>query len=149
MILNLPEVRRMSSANLRLTPQRQAVLDVLRSCYDHPTAADVLERVRRQHPGIGAATVYRSLALLVDSGEALELNLGDGASARYDGNTSHHDHVVCADCGRAIDIPRNTASAPNISGLARRTGFAITGYDLQFHGRCPDCRKQAHTSQPD
>ena len=99
-----------TAADLRLTPQRRAVLDVLRACTDHPTAADVLERVRRHHPGIGAATVYRSLALLVDSGEALELSLGDGASARYDGNTSHHDHVVCVDCGRAVDIPRTTTA---------------------------------------
>jgi len=136
----------MPTAHLRLTPQRQAVLDVLRSCTDHPTAADVLARVRRSHPGIGAATVYRSLALLVETGDALELNLGDGASARYDGNTSHHDHVVCVDCGRAIDVPRGNVPPPNVSGLARRTGFAIDGYDLQFRGRCPDCRKTSTTS---
>jgi Fur family ferric uptake transcriptional regulator/Fur family peroxide stress response transcriptional regulator len=145
MILN-PEVRPMSIASLRLTPQRRAVLDVLRSCSDHPTAADVLERVRRRHPGIGAATVYRSLALLVETGEALELTLGDGASARYDGNTTHHDHVVCTDCGRAIDIPRDSAPTPNVRGLARRTGFVISGYDLQFRGRCPDCRNKQTTS---
>jgi Fur family ferric uptake transcriptional regulator/Fur family peroxide stress response transcriptional regulator len=132
----------MTSDALRLTPQRRAVLDVLRSCADHPTASDVLDRVRKRNPGIGAATVYRSLALLVEAGEALELNLGDGASARYDGNTSHHDHVVCVDCGRAIDIPRHSPT-PNVSGLSRRTGFSITGYDLQFHGRCPDCRNKS------
>src|SRR4051812_30402509 len=131
----------MQRTTLRLTPQRRAVLDVLRACDDHPTAADVLARVRRRHPGIGAATVYRSLALLVESGEALELNLGDGASARYDGNISHHDHVVCVDCGCAIDIPRNSPT-PNVAGLSRRTGFSITGYDLQFHGSCPDCRNK-------
>ena len=134
----------MADANVRLTPQRRAVLDVLRTSEDHPTAADVLDRVRKQHPGIGAATVYRSLALLVETGEALELNLGDGASARYDGNTSHHDHVVCVDCGRAVDVARNSPT-PSLAGLARRTGFSITGYDLQFHGRCPDCRNaQTH-----
>jgi len=134
----------MSSVTARLTPQRQAVLDVLRSCEDHPTAADVLGRVRRRHPGIGAATVYRSLAWLVENGAALELSLGDGASARYDGNTTHHDHVVCIDCGRAIDVRRNNPG-PNVTGLARRTGFAISGYDLQFRGKCPACRKQQST----
>ena len=60
---------------MRITPQRRAVLEVLHAAHDHPTAADVFERVRRVHPGIGAATVYRTLGLLVDSGEALELNL--------------------------------------------------------------------------
>jgi Fe2+ or Zn2+ uptake regulation protein len=136
----------MERTTLRLTPQRRAVLDVLRECDDHPTAADVLARVRRRHPGIGAATVYRSLALLVENGDALELNLGDGASARYDGNISHHDHVVCVGCGRALDVARGKTSGPNVTRLARRTGFAISGYDLQFRGHCPDCRKQLSRS---
>src|SRR3954447_3895909 len=95
---------------VRLTPQRRAVLDVLRGCADHPTAAEVLERVRQRHPGIGAATVYRSLGLLVETGEALELSLGDGASARYDGNVTVHDHLVCDACGRAVDVTRATTA---------------------------------------
>src|SRR3954451_24263204 len=78
--------------------------DVLGSSHDHPTAAEVYDRVRRVHPGIGAATVYRSLALLVETGQALELSLADGASARYDGNVGRHDHVVCVGCGRAVDV---------------------------------------------
>ena len=123
---------------LRMTPQRQAVLDVLLTSYDHPTAAEVYDRVRRVSPGIGAATVYRTLARLVESGHALELSLGDGSSARYDGNVARHDHVVCDTCGRAVDVE---TPLPNraISLLSRDTGFRITGYDLQFHGRCPDC----------
>jgi Fur family transcriptional regulator, peroxide stress response regulator len=127
---------------VRLTPQRRAVLDVLRESTDHPTAAEVLERVHHRDPGIGAATVYRTLGLLVAMGEAFELSLGDGASARYDGNTTHHDHVVCEGCGRAVDVER-VAVAPvtrAASTVESRTGFAVTGYDLQFRGRCPDCR---------
>jgi Fe2+ or Zn2+ uptake regulation protein len=127
-----------TSAPLRMTPQRQAVLDVLHSSPDHPTAAEVYDRVRRIHPGIGAATVYRSLGLLVSSGDALELNLGDGSSARYDGKVGHHDHVVCDGCGRAVDV-RTPLPSSAISTLSRTTGFRITGYDLQFRGRCPDC----------
>ena len=121
-----------------MTPQRQAVLDVLHSSPDHPTAADVLERVRATRPGVGAATVYRALALLVENGQALELTLGDGTSARYDGNVDRHDHVVCTSCGRAVDV--DTALPPQaVRTLSRRTGFSISGYDLQFRGRCPAC----------
>jgi Fur family ferric uptake transcriptional regulator/Fur family peroxide stress response transcriptional regulator len=124
--------------DLRMTPQRRAVLQVLHEADDHPTAADVFERVRRLVPGIGAATVYRTLALLVDSGQALELSLGDGDSARYDGNVSRHDHLVCVDCGTAIDVssplPRRA-----VDELAATTGFTITSYDVQFRGRCSRC----------
>lgn len=129
-----------------MTPQRQAVLDVLVAAHDHPSAAEVLDRVQHVHPGIGAATVYRTLALLVESGQALELTLGDGSSARYDGNVARHDHVVCDRCGRAVDVetplPRHAMST-----LARDTGFAITGYHLQFRGRCPDCSAVSATER--
>lgn len=127
-------------AGLRVTPQRRAVLDVLRTSHDHPTAAEVFERVRQVVPGIGSATVYRTLSLLVESGQALELSLGDGASARFDGNVHRHDHVVCDLCERAVDITTELPAA-TLEGVAGDTGFSITGYDLQFRGRCPDCRQ--------
>jgi Fe2+ or Zn2+ uptake regulation protein len=132
---------------LRLTPQRQAVLDVLQAAHDHPTAYEVFERVRRISPGIGPATVYRSLALLVESGQALELALGDGASARYDSNIARHDHLVCHRCGRAVDID-TPVSARTIAGVEAESDFLVTGYDLQFRGLCPDCRQQPPSKTP-
>ncbi|CAO5240855.1 Fur family transcriptional regulator [Frankia sp. AgKG'84/4] len=131
--------------DLRLTPQRMAVLDVLRDAHDHPTAAEVYERVRRVSPRIGSATVYRTLALLVSTGRALELSLGDGAAARYDANTSRHDHAVCDGCGCAVDLDHPVPDGI-VAEIARRSGFAITGYDLQFRGICPEC--QARGSDP-
>lgn len=125
--------------DLRLTPQRMAVLRVLQEAHDHPTAAEVYERVRRTSPRIGSATVYRTLALLVATGRALELSLGDGAAARYDANTSRHDHAVCEGCGRAVDLDHPFPDGV-VAEIARRSGFAITGYDLQFRGICPDCQ---------
>lgn len=124
--------------DLRLTPQRAAVLEVLRAAHDHPTAAEVYERVREVVPGIGSATVYRSLALLVSTGHALELNLGPGSAARYDANTNRHDHAVCDRCGRAVDIDHPIPEGL-VAEIARNSGYAITGYDLRFRGLCPDC----------
>lgn len=124
--------------DLRLTPQRQAVLDALRASHDHPTAQDVLDRVRRTSPGIGAATVYRALGLLVEQGQALELDLGDTA-ARYDANTLRHDHVVCTGCGAAADV--DAPLPPRLAaGVASVTGFTVTGHDLRFRGLCPTCQ---------
>jgi Fur family ferric uptake transcriptional regulator/Fur family peroxide stress response transcriptional regulator len=128
-----------SQTSFRLTPQRRAVFDVLRASHDHPTAREVFERVQRISPEIGPATVYRSLALLVESGQALELALGGGASARYDANIARHDHLVCAGCGRAVDID-TPVSARTVAGLEAESGFVVTGYDLQFRGVCADCR---------
>lgn len=123
----------------RLTPQRAAVLDAVRSASDHPTARDIFRRVQGQVPGIGFATVYRTLNLLVDHGEVLELQLGDDPVARYDGNVGHHDHVVCRSCGRIGDlsVPLPTAV---VTEAEQRSGFALDGYELQFLGECADCR---------
>jgi Fur family ferric uptake transcriptional regulator/Fur family peroxide stress response transcriptional regulator len=124
---------------LRLTPRRQAVLDVLVAAHDHPTAAQVFDRVRTLHPGIGPATVYRTLGLLVDAGRARVLALGEGASARYDANVSRHDHVVCVDCGAATDV-ETPLPDETVAALAARTGYAALDYDLQVRGRCPSCQ---------
>jgi Fe2+ or Zn2+ uptake regulation protein len=131
------------TTDLRLTPQRRAVLDVLRASHDHPTAQDVLDRVRRTSPGIGAATVYRALNLLVEQGQALELGLGD-AAARYDANTARHDHVVCVRCGAAADVD---AALPGelAENVAQVSGFTVTGHDLRFRGLCPTCQSRTAT----
>ena len=128
--------------DLRLTPQRRAVLDVLRGCDDHPTAAEVFDRVRSVSPGIGAATVYRALGRLVETGQALELSLDGAPAARYDANTTRHDHLVCQGCGAAVDLD---APVPDVvvDAVAERTGWHVGAYDLTFHGRCPTCQATA------
>ena len=122
----------------RLTPQRRAVLEVLRDSPDHPTAIEVYERVRARASGIGAATVYRTLALLVSTGQARELNFDNGA-ARYDAMTERHDHLVCVGCGSATDI-QSPIPAAVLAEIASDYGYAVAGYDLQFRGLCPDCQ---------
>lgn len=131
----------------RVTPQRRAVLDVLMAARDHPTAAQVFDRVRAKQPGIGAATVYRTLSLLVAEGQARMLSLGEGASARYDANISRHDHVLCVDCGAAMDVEA-PLPAGALADMASRTGYDLTEYDVQFRGRCPSCDRKANLAHP-
>jgi Fe2+ or Zn2+ uptake regulation protein len=121
---------------LRLTPQRRAILEALRASANHPTAAELLARVQKRSLGISPATVYRTLGLLVNSGLALELKIGDGGAARYDGNTEPHDHLICTSCGHVKDVHQ---PEPDLSGVMG-TGFTVTGYDLRIHGVCPDCQ---------
>jgi len=127
--------------DLRLTPQRQAVLDTLAASDDHPTAAQVLERVRARVPGIGPATVYRTLALLVDTGRAGELRAGEGQAIRYDRTATRHDHLVCTGCGRVCDV--QVGLDPDaLRELNTTTSFTVTGYDIRLHGRCARCAAQ-------
>jgi Fe2+ or Zn2+ uptake regulation protein len=122
-----------------MTPQREAVLEAVRSSRVHPSADDVLRDVRRRTPGIGVATVYRTLDLLVRSGHITELRLGDESVTRYDGNARRHDHVICSGCGRIFDVevslPRTVVAA-----AGGQADVVIEDYDLQFRGRCEPCR---------
>jgi Fur family transcriptional regulator, peroxide stress response regulator len=127
-----------SQALPRLTPQRRAVLDVLSDSDDHPTASQVLDRVRARVAGIGAATVYRTLALLVQSGRATELRVGEGQALRYDRTVHRHDHLVCTECGQVQDV-HVALDAASLADLTERTSFTVQGYDVQLHGRCAQC----------
>jgi Fur family peroxide stress response transcriptional regulator len=127
----------MAGMDVRLTPQRRAVLDVPHAAHDHPTAAEVYERVRLNAPGIGAATVYRTLGMLVRHGQALELSL-TGQPSRYDANTERHDHLVCDSCGRAVDV-QATLPSESLAAVAAGAGFTMTGVDLRIRGLCASC----------
>src|SRR5690348_6628216 len=78
----------------KLTPQREAVYEVIRERDDHPTAGDIFEAARKRLPGISYATVYNSLRYLKEAGLVHEISFGDCAS-RYDGVMERHDHAIC------------------------------------------------------
>ncbi|MBW3619831.1 MAG: transcriptional repressor [Actinobacteria bacterium] len=122
-----------------MTPQREAVLAAVRSSRVHPSAEEIIRQVRTTSPGIGLATVYRSLDVLVRSGRITELRLGDGAVARYDGNVRRHDHVVCSGCERVFDVEVDLPSSV-VSAAGGQVDVDIDDYDLEFRGRCERCR---------
>jgi Fur family transcriptional regulator, peroxide stress response regulator len=128
----------MSTDTMRATPQRRAVLEVLTESTDHPTASQVLDRVRQRVPELGGATVYRTLALLVASGTVAEIRLGDGRAVRYDHTTDRHDHLVCVDCGRVEDVSIPIGRKV-LDQIAASTSFTPIHYEVKVHGRCADC----------
>jgi Fe2+ or Zn2+ uptake regulation protein len=136
----IDDVRHDDPAAFRMTPQREAVLAAVRSSDVHPSAEDILGVVRDTSPGIGVATVYRTLDLLVRHGRVQELRLGDESVTRYDGNVRRHDHVICSDCGQVFDVE---VSLPDtlVAAAGGQVGVTIDDYDLQLRGRCERCRQ--------
>lgn len=125
----------------RNTVQRALVLDAVRSLHNHPTSADVYEKVRLQHPGISRATVYRNLNVLADRGDVLRVEISDGAD-RYDFCTTPHYHAKCRVCGCVVDI-----DMPYLADLADEVadahGFSIEGHQIAFTGLCAACSAKA------
>jgi Fur family transcriptional regulator, ferric uptake regulator len=127
----------------RLTPQRHAVLRVIAASHDHLTPAEIHERILETNPGIGLVTVYRVINLLAELKLICRVGI-DAAGPRYlmRRPTGHHHHLICSQCGRAVDFT-DCDLAPLEKRLSRETGFIIDGHFLEVHGRCPACTAAA------
>jgi Fur family peroxide stress response transcriptional regulator len=122
----------------RMTPQRMAILKALLAA-DHPTIQQIDAVVRRDFPMTSLVTVYRTIALLRDAGEVLEVDPGDPL-AHYDGlRPAQHPHLVCKACGRVADSPDLDLDAVTVE-LAHRAGNWTLGQEVLFYGLCPDCQ---------
>lgn len=123
----------------RLTPQRLAVLKVLAQSPNHPSVEEVHQLVRRDFPTTSLATIYKTVHLLKEMGEILELGFAEWGS-RYDGRRPYpHPHVICTQCGAVVD-PDFPGMAEMARDMAEKTGFFITHHRLDFFGLCPRCR---------
>jgi Fur family ferric uptake transcriptional regulator len=123
----------------RLTPQRRAVLKTIAGSHEHVTPAEVCARVRQEYPAIGLATVYRLINLLAQLNLICRVNLGgDPQSYLMRRPMEHHHHLVCSQCGRAVDFTDCDLNRLE-QRLSKNTGFAIEGHILEIYGRCPSC----------
>ena len=123
---------------LRMTCQRQIILEELGKVKSHPTADEVYEMVRRRLPRISLGTVYRNLEVLSQCGMIQKLELG-GSQRRYDGQVKRHYHVRCQQCGRMDDII-SEPMAEIESKLRSQCPHEIVGHRLELIGVCPDCK---------
>lgn len=121
---------------MRMTPQRQLVLDAVREL-EHATPEQICAHVQRGAPAVNITTIYRTLDLL----EGLELvrhtHLGHGAPS-YSTRPHGHVHLVCHSCGVLAEL-----SPDALDGLAdmlrNRRGFELDPTHLALSGRCARC----------
>ncbi|WP_274361773.1 Fur family transcriptional regulator [Paenibacillus thermotolerans] len=127
---------------LNLTTQRKAVLELLRQSDDHPTASEIIERLRSKGHNFAYGTIYNSLRYLTEMGVIRELKL-DEAASRYDARLDDHHHIVCQRCGRLDEVQ---AEAPSdwIRSVEAETGYLVDHSEIVFRGVCSACRAQAH-----
>ena len=123
----------------RLTPQRVALLRLLATSEGHPSATQLYDQLRDQFPTTSPGTVYKTLNLLKDMDEVLELGFSDDDN-RYDGNKPYpHPHLICIRC-RKITDPEVSLAQGLVQEVAQQSGFQIVGHRLDFYGLCPDCQ---------
>lgn len=132
---------KLKGRDFRLTPQRLAILAILAASKDHPSVDEVYTEVRIKFPTTSIATVYKTIALLKDLNEVLELGFPDGSN-RYDGNKPYpHPHAICIKCKKILDP--EIASVDQLSEeMKQKTGFAISYHRLDFFGLCRECQQK-------
>jgi Fur family transcriptional regulator, peroxide stress response regulator len=134
-------VSKLRDRDFRITPQRLAVLKVLAASEGHPTVETIYEKVRIQFPTTSLATIYKTVSLLREINEVLELGFADGSN-RYDGSRPFpHPHVICTKCKKIID-PDLSSLKDMTKEVAEETGFEILTHRLDFFGICRACLKK-------
>jgi len=133
-------IERLKEKGFRITPQRIAIVETLASSCEHPGVEQIYREVTKKFPTISLATVYKTITLLKELGEVMEMGFGD-ESNRYDGKNPHpHPHIMCVKCKSIIDPDLSSLNEMS-KELSEETGYNIVSHRLDFFGICPNCQK--------
>lgn len=118
---------KLKAAGLKVTPQRQAILEAVYHLSNHPTADQIIEFIRNAHPNIATGTVYNVLDVLVENGLIKRVKT-DKDAMRYDGIIEKHHHLYCAETDRIEDY-RDTELDQLLKGYFEKKG--ISNFDIE------------------
>ncbi len=126
---------------LRMTHQREIILDEIKKCATHPTADELYDRIKKKLPRISLATVYRNLEIMSEAGLINKLEIS-GRQKRFDWDLHQHDHIYCMQCHRVDNI--DLADKKDISlPTGENHGYLVSGCRVEFYGICPKCSAQS------
>ena len=108
--------------------KRQVILEALAATTAHPTAQELYQQLKPDHPDLSLGTVYRNLSLFSKQGDVMSVGVFRGQE-RFDARTEPHAHLHCAQCGRVIDVPL--------------PGAQVLGCSITFTGLCKACQQAA------
>lgn len=128
--------------NLRITSQRQAIIETVFGTEEHFTAEQLLEWSRKKDKSVSRATVYRTLPLLTESGLVREMDFGKDHKF-YDPNYAHHpnhNHIICQDCEKIVEFDSEKIEKLE-DEISHRLGFSVKTHRLQITGSCDELKK--------
>ncbi|MCK0111168.1 transcriptional repressor [Ornithinimicrobium sp. F0845] len=130
-----------SPTRRRPTRQQAAVTAALADGQDFSSAQELHARLRAAGETVGLATVYRTLTGMAESGEVDVLRTDDGEAVYRMCSTGHHHHLVCRECGRAVEIEGPSAVERWTDQVAEKHGFTQVSHTLEIFGTCADCAR--------
>ena len=125
----------------RLTPQRVELVRLIAVSTGHPSAGQLYTQIKHQFPTMSHATVYKTLALLKEMNQVLEIDLRD--DSHYDGNRPQpHPHLICVKCNKIID-GEVSLDQESLRKLEEASGYQILRPQISLYGLCPDCKEDS------
>ena len=122
----------------KATPQRIAICRFALQNREHPTAKRIYDEVKKVHPTVSLATIYKTLQILTEHGLIQELDFPE-SQARFDSCVKPHINLVCLRCGNIRDLD-DPAVGEMIARISAKTEFTRTGQRLDIYGICKTCR---------
>jgi Fur family ferric uptake transcriptional regulator len=123
------------ASGLKQTRQRDEILTAFFEAGGHVSIDDLLTRAQARMPGVGYATVYRSLKLFVEAGVAHEQNFQDGQTRYEPLADDHHDHLICLDCGHIFEFEEHEIERRQAE-VAAHHGLRVERHRHEIYGRC-------------
>lgn len=121
----------------RATRQKKAIRDVLEDAASPLTPPEICERARKQVPGLGIATVYRSLKALSEEGKVRTIEI-PGEPPRYESAArGHHHHFLCRSCGTVFELAGCVADLPHLAPK----NFSVEDHEIILYGHCASCKR--------
>jgi Fur family ferric uptake transcriptional regulator len=141
----LPDYSGLRPAGGKRSGKRERILNVFLQQKGHLSADDLFDLVRLAEPGIGRATVYRTLQWMVDADIARKVDFGEGRS-RYEASYRHprHFHLICTQCHRSSEFLSSDVEVL-MEEISAARGFTPDRSVLQIYGTCEDCRTGKET----
>ena len=130
-----------ASKGIRLTSQREAIIEAAFGTNRHFTAEELLEMAREKDASVSRATVYRTLPLLVESGLIKEMDFGK-AYKFYDPNYAthpNHNHLICVDCDKIVEF-EDPIIEKRENEISRSLGFLPENKSVQIRATCQELK---------
>lgn len=118
-----------------MTKYEKAIYDIINASHAHLTANEVFEKLKLRFPTVVLATVYNNLNKICEAGLIRKVSV-EGKPDRYD-TIKKHDHLVCKQCGRIVDVALEDLTVP----LRDQLGDDFLYYDLKVYFLCSECKR--------
>jgi Fur family peroxide stress response transcriptional regulator len=130
-------IEALRSKGYKATPQRIAICRIALNSRAHPSAQQVYDEVKKIHPTVSLATVYKTLEVLRDLDLVQEINFPKG-QARFDSYMRPHINLVCLKCGSITDVD-DIIVQEITQKVISSTKFKLTGQRMDVYGICHKC----------